>query len=132
MHRKKMIESIHMQTQKDRIIPFFFVSFYFFAMNYLIRDFNLSEPLPSIFFGLAMSASFAFLINFIYKMSIHMMGMGGVFGLLYGFTQVFQLNLVLGLALVLMGLSQLCRLTFFVSALLLMILLTGMGVGAFK
>jgi membrane-associated phospholipid phosphatase len=78
----KKIKSFDMETNKERIFPYAFtILFYFFTLLRLYK-----EPIPPIIFnfiiGATLSVILAFLINFKWKISAHMIGIGGLIGAL--------------------------------------------------
>ena len=79
---RKFISSLEMETQKERIIPYAFtIVFYVFTLYMLNR-----APLPPIIFnfviGATLSVILAFVINMKWKISAHMIGIGGLIGAL--------------------------------------------------
>lgn len=83
---KKLISSLEMETQKERIIPYAFtIVFYVFTLFMLKR-----APIPPIIFnfiiGATLSVILAFIINIKWKISAHMIGIGGLLGALICFS----------------------------------------------
>ena len=80
--QRKVIKSLDMDTTKERIIPYAFtIIFYVFTLFMLKR-----APLPPIIFyfiiGATLSVVLAFVINIKWKISAHMIGIGGLIGAL--------------------------------------------------
>lgn len=80
--QRKLIKSLDMETTKERIIPYAFtIIFYVFTLFMLKR-----APLhPIIFYfiiGATLSVILAFVINIKWKISAHMIGVGGLVGAL--------------------------------------------------
>lgn len=80
--QRKIIKSLEMETAKERIIPYTFtIIFYVFTLYMLKR-----APLPPIVFYFIIGATFsvilAFVINIKWKISAHMIGIGGLIGAL--------------------------------------------------
>ena len=80
--QRKIIKSLDMETTKERIIPYAFtIIFYVFTLFMLKR-----APLhPIIFYfiiGATLSVILAFVINIKWKISAHMIGIGGLVGAL--------------------------------------------------
>lgn len=87
---RKIIHSLEMETTKERIIPYAFtIVFYVFTLYMLKR-----APLPPIIFnfiiGATLSVILAFVINIKWKISAHMIGVGGLIGALV--TISFSMN----------------------------------------
>lgn len=91
---KNMVESIQLHTRKDRIVPFAFAFFLYFTNYYLMRDVPLPDVLYSIFFGSTLAVACAFVFTFFTKISIHMIGMGGLTAAVYGVAQMYDLPII--------------------------------------
>jgi membrane-associated phospholipid phosphatase len=79
---RKLINSLEMETSKERIIPYAFtIVFYVFTL-YMLKQ----APIPPVIFnfiiGATLSVIMAFIINIKWKISAHMIGIGGLFGAL--------------------------------------------------
>ena len=79
---RKMINSLEMETQKERIVPYSFtIAFYIFTL-YMLKQ----APIPPIIFnfiiGATLSIIVAFVVNIKWKISAHMIGIGGLVGAL--------------------------------------------------
>jgi len=91
---KKVVDSIQLHSRKDRLVPFAFAMFLYFTNYYLMTDVPLPQVLYSIFLGSSIAVTSAFLITFATKISIHMIGMGGLTAAIYGVAQVYELPIV--------------------------------------
>jgi len=89
--RKGLIHSYHMETKEERGYPYIVTAIIYFLMYMLI----LQTSVPSIYSFFLLCATVLSLllltINFKFKISAHMAGIGGVCGLLIGLA--FRLNL---------------------------------------
>ncbi len=79
----RVIESLHMDDRKERTLPFLLTAFiYYFSYRYFQR-----LALPDIYLLMMLSATAmiitAMIINLKWKISIHMMGIGGVCGMFH-------------------------------------------------
>ncbi|MBX7224566.1 MAG: hypothetical protein K1X55_00920 [Chitinophagales bacterium] len=131
-----LISDFKMQTQKERIIPFIAIMIFYIWSYKVIRDYQLVNPegsfpmVMSIFMlGTLISVFLAFFINNFYKLSLHMVGMGGML-----LTIIFQsiyaptnLNYILLLFVMLTGFVATTRL--YLNAHTLMQVYTGFLVG---
>ena len=111
-YRAKLIDSIHMHTARERSLPFLTIVVFQMSTFYVFSQAPMPSLFPNLVLGAAFSVSTAFVINLKWKVSIHMLGMGGIVGTLVGLMlryQVDALNLVLSLVLVsgLVGYSRL-------------------------
>ena len=93
-YRTKLIQSFHMHTAKERSLPFLTTLVFHLSTFYLFTQ----APLPSLFSNLVMGAAFsvtaAFVINLKWKISIHMLGMGGIVGTIIGLILRYQIDAV--------------------------------------
>ncbi len=76
------INSIFLRTQKERIIPYITSNIFFFWMYLVFRNQNyIPLRLTAFVFSVFLSASAALIANIYFKISMHAIGMGGLFGL---------------------------------------------------
>ena len=103
-YRAKLIETFHMHTAKERSLPFLTIVVFQMSTFYLFAQ----APMPSLFANLVLGAAFsvatAFVINLKWKVSIHMLGMGGIVGTIIGLILRYQVDAVsLVMALVILS-----------------------------
>jgi hypothetical protein len=112
----KFIASIHLRTQKERIIPYVITMFFYWWMYYLSRNFT-DQPISLKYFylGIFVCTSIALTLNNFIKISMHAIGMGGA--LMYLILTCLHYNTYLGvdlsIAFILTGL--ICTVRFLVS-----------------
>ena len=91
-YRAKLIETFHMHTAKERSLPFLTIVVFQVSTFYLFTQ----APMPSLFANLVLGAAFsvatAFVINLKWKVSIHMLGMGGIVGTIIGLILRYQVD----------------------------------------
>lgn len=79
---KKLISSLDMVTQKERVIPYAFTIIFYVFTLYMLKQ----APIPPIIFnfviGATLSVIVAFIVNIKWKISAHMIGIGGLVGAL--------------------------------------------------
>lgn len=80
MWRLKLSESIFLRTQKERIIPYVITMFFYWWMYYLSRNFS-DQPiaLKFFYFGIFIATAIGLIVNNFIKVSLHAMGVGGLF-----------------------------------------------------
>ena len=87
---RKLIKSLEMETNKERIIPYAFTIIFYVFTLYMLKQ----APIPPIIFnfiiGATLSVIFAFIINIRWKISAHMIGIGGLFGALLSVSFVLE------------------------------------------
>lgn len=108
---KKMVSSIQLDSREDRIVPFAFALLFYLTNYWLLRDIPMPHVIYSMFLGSSIAVAAALFFTFFTKISIHMVGMGGVTAALYGLSQLFGLPLdwLIILAIVASGLVGTAR-----------------------
>ncbi len=88
--RAKMINSLQMENSKERTLPLFIVSGFFFATYYFLREAPQSSIFNLFMLGATILVLLSLLINYITKISVHMVGLGGLFGAFTGLALTFS------------------------------------------
>ncbi len=112
--RLKMISSIHMNSSKERIIPYVATMFFYWWMWYLSRNFtDQASALKFFYFGIFLATVPGLILNNFFKISMHGMGMGGFFAVVLLTMYHYHLYLGLDLAIVtlIVGLIMSARLS---------------------
>jgi hypothetical protein len=98
--QKGWVSSLELENRKERTLPLFLTLCCYMVGIYLL--FYL--PLPRVFLVTMIGATIALLvtllINLRWKISMHMIGAGGLFGLFYGFSRFFHLPALNALLLI--------------------------------
>ena len=109
---KKVINSLHMEDKKERVLPYLFtIVFYFFTLYMLNR-----APVPPIILKFIVASTIsiimAFAINFKWKISAHMIGIGGLLGILITAALLLHVYMlpIIGLTVIVAGLLGSSRL----------------------
>jgi len=109
---RKLINSLEMETQKERVIPYAFTIIFYVFTLYLLRK----APIPPIIFnfvtGATLSVIMAFIINIKWKVSAHMIGVGGLIGALVCISIILEVYITpfIVIALIVAGLIGSSRL----------------------
>ena len=78
------IKSLHMFERKERTVPFLLTALvYYFAYRFFRRT-GIPIELQMMILGATAMILIAMLVNLKFKISIHMMGVGGMTGMLHG------------------------------------------------
>ena len=82
MIKFKMVSSIDLHDRKERWAPYLLVILYYILSYVLLRYYGPTLPTEVFSFILAVIVSLliSLTINFYWKISVHMLGQGGVFG----------------------------------------------------
>jgi len=112
MARRKVIGDIYLKKREDRIYPFAITSLFYFLSYYLIRQLPLYDVFSMFLLGSTFIVFFSLLISFFWKISTHLLGIGGLLGGLSGIA--IRLNLdftaMIILGLIVSGLLGFARL----------------------
>ncbi len=108
----KVIKSIQMDSSRERIIPLLVTGIFFMIGYYFLKKFQLPAFIPLFFLGTLVALIISLSISFFWKISIHMVGIGGVLGALIAISTKYGVNtnmwLLLGIGI--SGLLASCRL----------------------
>lgn len=95
LKKKQLIDSIYLDRSKERVIPLVMTILFCTVNIYFISGFH--DILPGFYFYFLIASLFSllisFLVNFKSKISLHMVGMGGVTGSLFIASYMLGLNL---------------------------------------
>ena len=87
------IKSLEMKSRKERILPLFTMAGVYYLTYYLLKQ----GPIPTLFnffmLGATMLVLLSLLLNYLDKISIHMVAMGGLFGTFTGLALGFHYDL---------------------------------------
>lgn len=91
MYWNRIITSLKLENQKERMYPFILVSFYYILAYIYVRiQIPVTAMHPAMLgflFGILAVFLIAFVLNFYIKVSLHAMGIFGVCGMLLGYSQ---------------------------------------------
>lgn len=92
------ISSIHLNTQRDRIIPYVAIIIYYFWAFYTFLEEGAAPRFYTAFFlGMFLAISISFVTNSFWKTSMHATGWGGVIGFLLSLMWGMHMNVSLPL-----------------------------------
>ena len=107
------VDSLHLRTQKDRIIPYMACTIYYFWAFYTFKHEGSAPPFFNAFFlGVFIAVVMAMVINNYLKVSMHTVGWGGMIGFVLVIILSLQMNisLLLVITLLLAGIVGTARL----------------------
>lgn len=97
--KRKMAKDYQFSEKKERILPLLF-TFLLFALTFYFLG---GLPIPKIFklflLGSTLAVLFTFIVTFFWKISIHMVGIGGLMGIIF-FIIMKMLSSILGFLLI--------------------------------
>lgn len=98
------IKSLHLDTKEERRLPYLLTCIFYFATFYLLKQAQIPSLVTLLFLGATLALLASILINMKWKISAHMVGIGGVIGALAGLSLRLFLNYqVLLLALIILA-----------------------------
>ncbi|MCB0395570.1 MAG: hypothetical protein KDD36_02885 [Flavobacteriales bacterium] len=111
--RNGMITSLHMPTREERRVPMLATALSYMAAYYVLSKFALPRLVVLLHLGASLAVIGVLLINLRWKISIHMVGIGGFIGaiLAIAFQLGTDLRLLLAAALVVAGIVATARLS---------------------
>ena len=84
------ISRIRMENRKDRLLPFSFITIFYFIIAYLFRiKLALNPVLQIILISISVIVLMVTIITFFWKISIHATGAGGLAGFLLALTYLY-------------------------------------------
>lgn len=93
--KKGIIQSLKMESLEERRLPFITTAFFYTAAFFLIRQLPVPRFIPLIILGAALVIILSFFISLKWKISIHMMGIGGLCGLIWGLSEIVYAQIIL-------------------------------------
>jgi len=77
---RKIIEDIHMRSNRERIIPLLVNSLFFYLGYLFLSKLQLPPVIKSYMLACAVAVILALLVSIRWKISLHMLGIGGLIG----------------------------------------------------
>lgn len=107
-----MIKSLQMESSKERVLPMFIVAGFFFATFYFLRESPQSAIFNMFMLGSTILVLLSLLINYVTKISIHMVAQGGLFGTFIGLALIFHQDIIhiIYLSIIMAGFTGYARL----------------------
>lgn len=90
MYRLKRIRSITLSERSERSFPYFMTAIFYFGLFYLLYDIRIWETIKIFVFCAGTAILLTALINTKYKISAHMVGVGGLTGILISLSIVLK------------------------------------------
>lgn len=93
LQHKGMVKSIYLETKNERRLPYAITIIYYVILYYFLKELQLPQILYLIILGSMLASILAFIINFKWKISAHMIGVGGLVGMILGISERLTLDL---------------------------------------
>jgi hypothetical protein len=91
---RKVINSLEMETQKERNIPYAITIIFFILTLTLLKKAPVPPIIYNFIIGATLSVMLAFIINLKWKISAHMIGIGGLVGALFCVASLLEVYLL--------------------------------------
>jgi hypothetical protein len=110
--KAKMINSLQMETQNERVLPLLIVAGFFFATFYFLRESPQIANFNIFLLGSTFLVLISLILNYFTKISIHMMAHGGLSGTFLGLALTYNqdIRLIIYCVLLIAGLTAFARL----------------------
>jgi len=113
LRQLRLIQSIFLKTQRERIVPYISAMFFYFWIFYVSRNLADSPPIfVVLLLGVFISSIAALMANIYFKVSMHGIAMGGLvcYFILLSMQGTFSMGIYLSAAIFIAGLVCTCRL----------------------
>jgi membrane-associated phospholipid phosphatase len=106
------VKSLEMEDRRERILPLFIVAIFFYMTYYLLKQGPHFAIFNVFMLGATLLVIMSMLVNYITKISIHMVALGGLLGTFIGFALALRLDLrmLLSSIIIIAGLTGFARL----------------------
>jgi len=95
LYKLKRIPSFILSEQNERGFPYLLVSLFYFGLVYLLFDVNIWNTIKLFLFGAGLAIVLSALINIKYKISAHLVGLGGLLGVLISVSYLLKIDITL-------------------------------------
>ena len=93
LYRLKKIPGITLSNQRDRTFPYIMTSVFYFGLFYLMMDINIWPSLKLFIVGAGFAILITALINLRTKISAHMVGIGGLLGVIISVSYLIKFDM---------------------------------------
>ncbi len=99
LRRAGVISSFEMPTREERIAPFVLMLIYYGMTYYMLRQTRLDGSVLALYVGVMLALLLTTLITFRWKISVHLVGVGGLVGTVAGISEMHGEGLLFWLAI---------------------------------
>jgi hypothetical protein len=112
LYRLRRLPSLTLSRQRDRTFPYIMTSVFYFGLFYLMMDINIWPSLKVFIIGGGLAILATAIINLKTKISAHMVGLGGLLGVLISVSYLikFDMTVFYIVVILLSGLAGFARL----------------------
>ena len=91
--KMKTISSLEMKTREERKIPYLITAIFYFAESYFLMKWDVPVLIKALMLGATLLVVSVLFINLFWKISAHMVGIGGLCGMMIAISYRLQINL---------------------------------------
>lgn len=95
LYKLKRIPSLTLSKQSDRTFPYIMTALFYFGLFYLLKDVNIWNSIKLFILGGGIGILLTAIINLKYKISAHMVGAGGLLGVLISLSYLIKFDMTL-------------------------------------
>ena len=88
-----IIKSLYMKTKEERTLPYLMTIIFFYLTSYLLKQIQISPIFYYFILGATFLIIITLIINFFWKISIHMIGIGGMLGTFMGLSFLWMIDI---------------------------------------
>ncbi len=93
LYRKGKISDIQVSKREERFLPLVLTTILFMSTYYLLKSIGLNKVILLMMIAAISAIIVAFIINIWWKISMHLVGVGGLAGVFYALSYIFQLDI---------------------------------------
>ncbi len=108
----QVVKSLQLSERRERLLPLYLTLIFYIAAYILIRKLPVSQVYQRLLFSSCLSVLFVIAVSYFWKISAHMVGWGGIVGLIIVLSFRFDSDLMLYLIIAVMwaGITAFARL----------------------
>jgi len=113
LYKLNYISSLKLEIRRERIFPLMMTALCYFGLFYMVYDFNIWPAIKLFILGGGICIFVAAIIHIWWQISAHMIGIGGLIGVLLGMSYFLQLPVFTGISACILlagiiGFARLC------------------------
>lgn len=93
LYRLKRVPNLLLSNRRDRTFPYLLTAIFYFGLAYLLMDVNVWPSLKVFIFGAGLAIAITALVNFRTKISAHMVGVGGLLGVIVSASYLIRFDM---------------------------------------
>jgi len=108
----RLVRKVEMKSTRERVIPYFMTFVLFYLAHFIVKKMPLDYFFSIYLFAASITVLIMLIITYFWKISAHMVGIGGFIGLVMSVTLRFGANfmIILIIAVILAGITAYSRL----------------------